>query len=300
MKTTMTHEATHERFLAAEFPFQKSGLCSRGVLKSELSEMAAKISEFPHVVNNAEKQTQWFKHQATSHGESLPGTIRAIRCKCECENADALIRAGFELASASWSEELKTQFHAHMKRGEGASHDLYWPYELPPREGKVGRHEISLLGGAGLPLSNKHAVALMSYRFVLKQWASGRLRITGGAQANIAGILTEAPRELGAAVVGVQYISTPKATEKFFGGVTGRIEGGLGLGDFRLTPAEGDPSFERRGDYILQVGAGVQFFLPGLTKLQPASLEATYRLAEPIGPEAKRIHVLGLQVGLSF
>lgn len=299
MKTILTHEATHERFLAAKFPFQKSGLCSRDVLRSELSEMAAKISEFPHVVNNVEKRTQWFKHQATTHGENLPGTIRAIRCHCECEDADALIRAGFELASASWSEDLKTQFHAHMKRGEGASHDLYWPYELPPRTGEVGRHEISLLGGAGLTLSDKQAVALLSYRLVLKQWAEGRLRLTGGAQANLAGLLTAAPRELGAAVIGVQYVSTPKATEKFFGGVTGRIETGAGVGDFSLTPAGGgDPSSVRSGDFILQVGAGAQFFLPGLTSLQPASLEATYRLAQPIGTEAERIHVVGLQVVL--
>jgi len=299
MKTYLTHEATHERFLTAEFPFQKSGSCSRALLKRELSEMAAKISEFPHVVNNTEKRTQWFTHQATSHGERLPGTIRAIRCKCDCKDADELIRSGFELASASWSADLKTQFHVHMKRGEGASHDLYWPYELPPRTGQVGRHEISLLGGAGLTLSDKQAVALLSYRLVLKQWASGRLRLTGGVQANLAGALTGAPRELGAAVIGVQYISTPKATEKFFGGVTGRIETGAGVGDFRLTPSGGgDPASVRSGDYILQVGAGVQFFLPGLTTLQPVSLEATYRLAEPIGPEAERIHVLGLQVGL--
>ena len=300
MKTTLTHEATHERFLAAEFPFQKSGLCSRVVLKGELSEMAAKISEFPHVVNNVEKRTQWFKHQATTHGENLPGTIRAIRCSCECSaDADALIRAGFELASASWSEDLKMEFHAHMKRGAGETHDIYWPYEPPPRTGKVGRHEVSLLGGAGLTLSDKQAIALLSYRFVLKLWASGRLRLTGGVQANLAGVLSGAPRELGAAVIGVQYISTPKATEKLFGGLTGRIETGAGVGDFRLTPAGGgDPASVRRGDYILQVGAGVQFFIPGLTSLQPASLEATYRLANPIGPEAERIHVVGLQVAL--
>jgi hypothetical protein len=160
---------------------------------------------------------------------------------------------------------------------------------------------VSLLGGAGLSLSDKQAVALLSYRFVLKQWASGRLRLTGGIQANLAGILTGAPREFGAGVVGVQYISTPKATEKIFGGLTGRIETGAGMGEFRLTPAGGgDPASFIRGDYILQVGAGVQFFIPGLTSLQPASFEATYRLVEPIGTEAERIHVVGLQVGLPF
>jgi hypothetical protein len=299
MKMILTHEATHERFLATEFPFRKSGLCSRGALKGELSEMAAKISEFPHVANNPELRTQWFKHQATTHGESLPGTIRAIRCSCECAEADALIRAAFELASGSWSKDLKTEFHAHMKRGGGEEHDIYWPYELPPRTGTVGRHEVSLLGGPALSMSDRQVVAMLSYRFVLKQWASGRLRLTGGVQGNLAGVLSGAPRELGAAVIGVQYISTPKATEQFFGGLTGRIETGAGVGDFRLTPAGGaDPASVRSGDYLLQFGAGVQFFIPGLTRLQPASLEATYRLAEPISPEAERIHVVGLQVAL--
>jgi hypothetical protein len=188
-----------------------------------------------------------------------------------------------------------------MKRGEGKSHGLYWPFELPPRTGEAGRHELSLLGGLGRTASDDQAVALLGYRFVLKQWASGRLRLTGGVQANLAGVLSGAPRELGAAVVGVQYLSTPKATEQVFGGVTGRIETGAGVGDFQLIPAGGgDPAAVRRGDFILQVGAGVQFFLPGLTRLQPVSLEATYRLAEPIGPAAERIHTAGLQVGLPF
>jgi hypothetical protein len=303
LKTYLTHEATHERFLAAKFPFRPSGPCSRTALKGELSEMAAKISEFPHVVKSPQKLQQWFTHQATTNGETLPGTIRAIRCSCDCgPDADSLIRAGFELASDSrrlWSEDLKKEFHAHMKRGAGKEHNIYWPYELPPRTGEVGRQEVALLGGAGLTLTDQQAIALLSYRYVLKQWASGRWRLTGGGQANLAGLFSGAPRELGAAVIGVQYISTPKATEEFFGGLTGRIETGAGIGDFRLTPAGGgDPASVRRGDYILQVGAGVQFFIPGLTSLQPVSLEVTYRLAEPIGPEAERIHVVGLQVGL--
>jgi Domain of unknown function (DUF4157) len=302
LKTYLTHEATHERFLAAEFPFRATGPCSRAVLKGELSEMAAKISEFPHVVKSRQKLQEWFTQQASTHGESLPGTIRAIRCSCDCgPDADSLIRAGFELASASWSEDLKKEFHADMKRGAGKEHDIYWPYELPPRTGEVGRQEVSLLGGAGLTLTDQQAVALLSYRYVLKQWASGRLRLTGGGQANLAGLLSGAPRELGAAVIGVRYISTPKATEEFFGGLIGRIETGAGVGDFRLTPVGGsDPNSVRRGDYILQVGVGVEFFLPGLTSLQPVSLEATYRLAEPIGSEAKGIQSVGLQVGVTF
>ena len=302
MKTRLTHEATHERFLTAEFPFpQKTGLCSRAMLKSELSEMAAKISEFPHIASNPKTKANWFTHQATTHGENLPGTIRAIRCKCECQDADALIRAGFDLASASWSEDTKMDFHLQMKRGEGERHDLYWPYELPPRTATVGRHEVSILGGAGLTLSDKQAVALLSYRYVLGQWASGRLRLTGGLQANLAGALSGAPREFGAGVVGVQYIPTPSATERVFGGLTGRIETGFGMGEFRLTPAAGgDPASVRRGDYILQVGAGFQFFIPTLTSLHPATLEATYRLVQPIGTEAERIHVAGLQFALQL
>ncbi|HEU4388418.1 MAG TPA: DUF4157 domain-containing protein, partial [Blastocatellia bacterium] len=300
MKTRLTHEATHERFLSAKFPFpEKPSLCSRGVLSGELSEMAAKISEFPHIASNRKIKANWFTHQATTHGENLPGTIRAIRCKCECPDADALIRAGFDLASASWSEDMKMDFHLQMKRGEGESHGIYWPYELPPRTGAVGRHEVSLLGGAGLTLSDKQAVALLSYRYVLGQWAAGRLRLTGGLQANLAGALSGAPREFGAGVVGVQFIPTPSATERVFGGLTGRIETGFGIGEFRLTPAGGgDPASVRRGDYILQVGAGFQFFIPTLTSLHPVTLEATYRLAQPIGTDAERIHVAGLQFGL--
>ena len=59
---------------------------------------------------------------------------------------------------------------------------------------------------------------------------------------------------------------------------------GLGVGEFLLTPVTpgGVETPAVRADYILRVGAGIQFFIPGLTSLTPVSLEAAYRFARPL------------------
>jgi hypothetical protein len=109
-------------------------------------------------------------------------------------------------------------------------------------------------------------------------------------------VLGAVPRgELGA-LVGLQYIPTPRATEKRFGGLTGRVEAGIGVGQFSLKPVTPDVSATTAtsADYILQVSGGFQFFLRGLTDLTPASLELAYRRADPIGSGAETVHQFGL------
>lgn len=306
----MTHEVTHERFLAAKLTFPSSGTCTRDAVASDLSELAAAISEFP-VVEGLESTLRepWAKHYLTDPrldptiGESIFGAIREIRCSCECGAADTLIREAFGVASAHWTEDQRIAFHAYMKRGKGAKFGAYWPFELPPRVGELGSHELSLDLGIGFSGSNELAVAMLTYRYVLSQWAGGRLRLTTGAQANPGALSASLlnfspPGEFGAGIVGLQFVSTPKAVEKWFGGITGRLDTGLGVGEFSLQPAApgGAQTTGVRADYILRVGAGVQFFIPGLTSLRPVSLEAAYGLAQPLDSEATRIHTFGLRL----
>ena len=316
-----THEATHERFLdktlrgqfpEIRFPTASSGdeSCSltfaNGApvgLAREVSELAAEIGEFPlHLQVRDPKSTEslarWFRTKLTNQGESIPGTIRQIKCICACEDARGYIRGAFELASVDWSDEEKTVFHAQMKRGLGADYNVDWPFDLPPRVGTVGRHELSLDLGVGV--GGGLSVGALTYRYVLSQWAAGRLRLNAGVRLNPGGLLASPPGELGAETLGLQYIAMPRSQEERFGGFTARIDTGLGIGEFSLKPqgTDGPAATGVRTDYVLRVGAGVQFFIPGLTSMRPVSLEAAYGLAQPLDPEAKRIHSFGLS--LSF
>jgi hypothetical protein len=314
----LTHEVTHARFGKADIKYPpKEKLppdqekCTKETLYHELSELAACISEFPMVAGlDSAYRDAWAKQYLTDRRketephESIFGSIFEIRCSCACADADALIQAAFKVASALWTEKQRLEFHAYMKRDEGKKFGVYWPFEVPPRVGKVGDHELSFDLGVGFTGSSKLAVAMLSYNYVLSQWADGRLRLTAGAQANAGALLAPLTSplsgEFGAGTLGLQYISTPKAVEQKFGGFTARLNTGLGAGEFLLTPVTpgGAETTGVRADYVLRVGAGIQFFIPGLTSLTPASLEAAYRLAQPLDSGAQRIHTFGLT--LSF
>jgi hypothetical protein len=326
-----THEATHERFVENQnagqnreviFPQSQSadepdcglGFRTDGAgraiepvgLGEEVSELAAEISEYT-VFSRADdpqaglRLNRWFKEKLTPQGESIPGTIRAIRCACSCAHADEYIHGAFKLATKDWTETEKLAFHRKMFELQ-EEFDLYWPFKLPLREGEVGRHGFSFGLGGNIAGTDRLLSAMLTYRYVLGQWASGRLRLTTGAQVvgrahldfdKITG--GEEHFEAGG-LLGFQYIPEAKATEKRFGGFTARAEGGLGYGQFLLKPAlpGGPAEATTSGDYILQVGAGVQFYLKGLTDLQPASLEVAFRMAKPMNDDAKTVHTFGL------
>jgi hypothetical protein len=55
-----------------------------------------------------------------------------------------------------------------------------------------------------------------------------------------------------------------------------------------------------KGDYVVEVGAGLRFFIPGLRTMIPGSLEAAYRYAKPQGGDAKGISTFGLSVSFSI
>jgi len=321
-----THEATHERFVenqniglnSGDFPqsqtepecgltfsVNSAGRATAPLdLGKEVSELAAEISEYTVLSRAGDLQSgprlnRWFKEKLTPQGESIPGTIRAIRCACSCEHADKFIRAAFKLATKDWTEAEKIAFHRHLFELKG-EYDLYWPFELPPRKGEVGRHGVSVGLGANIAGTDRLLSAMLTYRYVLGQWASGRLRLTTGAQVVGRAHLDfdkipEAHFEAGG-LLGVQYIPEAKATEKTVGGFTARAEGGLGYGQFLLKPAlPGGPAATAGSvDYILQVSAGVQFYLKGVTGLRPASLELAFRRATPITGDAETVHTLGL------
>ncbi len=305
----LTHETTHQRVNDENIDYPSYKDCTQKTLDSDFGELAGIINEFPSVNrlegdDRAKMLDFWFntkvKVKTGVSAKTISGSIREIRCRCECTDAETLIKQAFRIAATNWTEDDKRAFHAEMKRGKGKELDVYWPYDPPARIGRVGRHELSLTAGLGFSGSDKLKVGMLTYRYLLTNWAEGRLRLTGGAQVNAASIFGAG--ELGAATVGLQFISTPVSREKSFGGFTGRLETGFGLGEFSLKPAspQGPEATGRCADWILQVGGGIQFFIPSLTDLTPVSIEVAHRLTQPLDPDAKLIHTFGVSTTLSF
>ncbi|HEX5709095.1 MAG TPA: DUF4157 domain-containing protein [Pyrinomonadaceae bacterium] len=302
----LTHETTHVRFNKENIAFPEKQGCTKEKLNKELGELASVISEFPIVKGLPDDlRKAWAEshlkdpRQIAKPGESIFGSIFDIRCSCECVEADALIKAAFDVASASWSAADKRAFHIYMKQGTGKDYGVYWPIEPAPLAGQVGRHEVTLSAGASLSGSDPLLTAMGTYRFVLSRLAEGRVQWTVGGQAvlnNLADKLQEPePRpELGV-LTGLQFVQRPRVTEKTFGGLIGRVETGFGVGEFSLKPATPEgATTEWATDYILQVSGGVQFYLRRVTDMRPASLELTYRRADPIGSEAQTVQTLAL------
>jgi hypothetical protein len=187
----------------------------------------------------------------------------------------------------------------------------------------TGRNIVSsfILGPAGPYIGEsgnvESAAWLLSYRRLLGDWVSGHLNLTLGADLNfittVAEIVEEASKvpeeqrilgELGSVMVGLHGRVSPWGGPRF-GGLTGRIETGFGAGRFALRPA--DPTERERtsiqASWVLQVGVGAEFAVPDIFtegRVVPLTIQAAYRLVQPLNSEAERLHgILGgvLEIG---
>jgi len=156
-------------------------------------------------------------------------------------------------------------------------------------------------------------VFLLSYRRILEDWVEGRIQVTTGADVNILAPIFEippvilghepsSPTEYASLIVGVRGRTNLLWGGEQYGGLTGTIETGMGVGRFALRspePGEG-PATKVAGDLILQVGVGAEFYIPFGQQGVPVSIEAAYRLAQPLTGEAERIQSLLLGPALHF
>ena len=159
----------------------------------------------------------------------------------------------------------------------------------------------------GRNLGSETGIMLISYRRFLADWASGRIRLTAGADIDVLGIAyeTEAATsdepesrrptaEFGSGVVGGQFRLGGLGGSRF-GGLNARVETGFGVGRFSLRPSADD---EARGttiapSWVLQVGPRAEFTIPMLGspgRVVPVSIGAAYRLVQPLNGEAEALH----------
>ena len=107
----LTHETEHPRFeaatAAAPLPAGvTSPTCTRANVLSELSEIAAGLSEFTPIYRAAAaeasptgpRHTQlasWFQEVSVLGGENIQGALTKMGCSCNCPEVDAHVRATF-------------------------------------------------------------------------------------------------------------------------------------------------------------------------------------------------------------
>ena len=177
---TVTHELEHVRF-RKQFPKTepRPEACEFDDVSRELSELGANMSEFPVVFQAQANKSwhdrrveldKWFKYKITQppkHGETIAGILKAIRCRCECQDVNAYLERLVEFTTKSWTDLEKNTFHSELRDPKWK---LDWPIQtpLPPRDlpsvllapslsigyGYLGRGDLalSLSLDAGIPL----------------------------------------------------------------------------------------------------------------------------------------------------
>jgi len=140
---TLTHETEHGRFdTAADDPKTtplkgpSTGICTPADVEGDLSEMAAQMSEFPILLRRVDqvpkdrdkKLAAWFDYHLNNGGEDVTGTLKSLRCRCECNDVDNYIKQVVAFAQAGWNSYEKTVYHREMKQ---PAHKLNWPVDPP-------------------------------------------------------------------------------------------------------------------------------------------------------------------------
>ncbi len=140
---TLIHEAQHVVFDTSgrAEPPGTAATCPRSRVEAEVTELNAIMSEFPIVIraippNPGPARTRalirmenWFHHKVTNPHESLAGTLRAMRCECDCPQVNAHVEDIFNFVSSSWSSGEKKEFTMELNkpRWNVSPINLNWP-----------------------------------------------------------------------------------------------------------------------------------------------------------------------------
>jgi len=131
----LVHEVQHILADTAAHPAPPGVTCPRSTVEGELSEISARMSEFPIAFRAvptgaapadpavARLQTTFDDILANPKG-SIAGGLQAMRCKCPCADVDAYVRETFDFTAGSWTAGEKTAFNAELKKPKWG---LTWP-----------------------------------------------------------------------------------------------------------------------------------------------------------------------------
>ncbi|MEE8155502.1 MAG: DUF4157 domain-containing protein [Phycisphaerales bacterium] len=139
--STVVHETEHARFEAQTIAPPSAGACSFDDIKSELSEVAAIMSEFPDRFDFLMRQygldpDRLEAEQATSFarwirdgGENISGALKNIDCLCECDDTDEYVRRMVDFVTSGWTLYQKHIYHTELRKSVW---NLRWPIDPPP------------------------------------------------------------------------------------------------------------------------------------------------------------------------
>ncbi|HSS22520.1 MAG TPA: DUF4157 domain-containing protein [Pyrinomonadaceae bacterium] len=152
---TLVHEAQHalyDEYALANINPPSGVTCRRGEVITELSEISAELSEFPviframpadviakatgpspnypELIRDSPEYARlvgWV-NSILSGGESIVGSLTALRCKCSCADVDTYTIEAFNVTATSWSVKEK-QFFSKLMHAPiaGSSLDPKWP-----------------------------------------------------------------------------------------------------------------------------------------------------------------------------
>jgi hypothetical protein len=133
-----THELQHTLFSPATVPAPIGVGCARTPqVESELSELNAILVEFkvvrdaaarnPSAAERARIMRAFFDRVVPNCGESIAGTLKKLRCLCDCPDVDAWVRATFTFVTGGWTATERAEFNTEMHDARWNPWDLRWP-----------------------------------------------------------------------------------------------------------------------------------------------------------------------------
>ena len=144
MLMTITHETEHGRFTLDTMDPKATFLkgpstagCSPADVGNDLTEMAAQMSEFPILLRRIQpfsdsirkqKLAAWFQYHLSNGSEDVTGTLKSLRCRCECTDVDNYVKQTAEWAQKAWNSYEKSVYNTEMK---DPAHGLKWPVDPP-------------------------------------------------------------------------------------------------------------------------------------------------------------------------
>ena len=143
----LVHESEHTRFRAAyrtNTVLATEPACSNMDTLLALNELTAMLQEHPlrmefirSSVGLSPEQKQaeleeFRRHRILGTTQSITVSLRTVRCACNCDDANKLIRETIEFATSSWTQQQKNDLHREMRDSRWTDLDLRWPFVAPP------------------------------------------------------------------------------------------------------------------------------------------------------------------------
>ena len=143
----LVHESEHARFKQA---FRAGTLlanlpsCGNNIdAVSAMNELAAMLTEFRLRMgrihgsvalssdDRAKEMNEWRDHRIRGTEQSITVSLRTVRCLCQCDDANKMIRETIESATSSWTQQEKNDLHREMRDPRWNDLDLRWPFVAP-------------------------------------------------------------------------------------------------------------------------------------------------------------------------